>query len=151
MWPGFNFRTTFLTVIYLFARLVNYWLTSGHISDSSASSNTSRHLGSLSAQPFTKARRGYTASRLKAMRKVQPKQHLCKDLWQKLGDLRVRKKFRSKRGENKRPARCHQLPLMLRHDTKVDELDSGFRHNGCDIVRGHPKQTFLQKLSNCLT
>lgn len=22
---------------------------------------------------------------------------------------------------------------MLRHDTKVDELDSGFRHNGCDI------------------
>ena len=23
---------------------------------------------------------------------------------------------------------------MLRHDTKVDELDSVFRHNGCDIV-----------------
>ena len=23
---------------------------------------------------------------------------------------------------------------MLRHDTKVDELDSGFRHNRCDIV-----------------
>ena len=134
MWPGFNFRTPFLTVIYLFACLVNCWLTSGHISDSSASRNTSRHLGSPSAQPFIQARRGYTASKLKAMRKVQPKQHLCKDLWQKLGDLRVRKKFRSKRGGNKRAARCHQLPLMLRHDTKVDELDSGFRHNRCDIV-----------------
>ena len=40
-----------------------------------------------------------------------PKQHLCKDLWQKLGDLGVRKKFRSKRGGKKR-ASPYGLPVV---------------------------------------
>ena len=45
------------------------------------------------------------------MGKVQPKQYLCKDLWQKLGDLGVRKKFRSKRGGKKRAA-AYGLPVV---------------------------------------
>ena len=111
MWLGFDFRTPFLTVIYLHERLVHCWLSSGHVSDSSASSNTSRHLGSPSGQPVIQSRRVYTTSRLKALRKVQPKQHLCKDLWQKLGDLGVRKKFTSKRGGKKQASPC-EFPVV---------------------------------------
>ena len=111
MWQGFIFKTPFLTFIYLYVGLVNYWHSLGHISESSGSRNTSRHLGSPSVQSFIHPRLIYSASRLKALRKLQPKQHLSKDLWLKLGDLGVRKKFRSKRGGKERSS-PHGLPVV---------------------------------------
>ena len=93
----------------------------------------------------------YSSSELRLIRKIQPKQSLDPVLWGRLGDLGIRKRYRSKRGgwklspEELPPVPCNltssnlRIPSVLSTNVrslrnKMDELQAVVDVNNPDIV-----------------
>ena len=103
MWPPNVLYVPVVLVLNLLIRFCDCWSVLGrqfHPIFSNLSSSPSRHLGCVTeaaSRPSTTARRQYSSSELKSIRASQPKSRLPVELWTTLGDLGIRKRYRSKR------------------------------------------------------
>ena len=82
-----------MLIVYCFVKFANCWLYYGRPYCFAESSLSVSHIGS--AKPMERV--VYSGSSLSSIRRNQPKQHLPSNVMQKLGDLGIRKPFRSKR------------------------------------------------------
>lgn len=94
-------------LLYFMVNLVDYWVIN-NCHGSTSSSQRVRHLDYPSQRRLL-----YTASQLKSFRKSEPKQLLSANVWGKLGELGIRKPFRSKRKLRKITSQNTELGLPV--------------------------------------
>ena len=104
MWPPNVPYVPVVLVLNLLIRFSDCWSVLGR-QFHPIFSNLSQEAAS---RPSTTARRQYSSSELISTRASQPKSHLPVELWTTLGDLRIRKRYRSKRAGQ---AKIHGFPV----------------------------------------
>ena len=102
MWPNSIYNVTAVIVANYYLRLLascTYW---NNICNSSVIDRR-RHVGWSDAGicRSTLSRKAYSSKKLIDISKSQPKERFSEDLWKKLGEMGIRKPFRSKRKRKK--------------------------------------------------
>lgn len=87
--------------VWLLVRFTTVSFSYGRfVTEPTAGLAQSRHFDSTNST--SRPRIVYSSSQLRSIRRNQPKQHIDSDLWNNLGDLGIRKRFRGKRGGRNR-------------------------------------------------
>ena len=86
------------SVVYFIVPFSDLWLFCGRWFGLIDRSQSSGHVGSCNTSTSTPARLEYSSSFLKSIGKAQPKSIIPSYLWNRLEDLGIRKRFRSRRG-----------------------------------------------------
>lgn len=86
------------SVVYFIVPFSDLWLFCGRWFGLIDRSQSSGHVGSCNTSTSSPARLEYSSSFLKSIGKAQPKSIIPSYLWNRLEDLGIRKRFRSRRG-----------------------------------------------------
>ena len=104
MWPNIVIKVPMAVLVYRLGKILAYWPFGRQFHETSTIWHGG-HLGfghRTSCPSYSSTSTiGYTSYYLWLIRKTQPKQSLDSELWDRLGDLGLRKRFRSKRGGRK--------------------------------------------------
>ena len=98
MWHGLFPYYLCGSVVYFIVPFLDLWLFCGRWFGPIDRSQSSGHVGSSNTSTSTPARLEYSSSFLKSIGKAQPKSIIPSYLWNRLEDLGIRKRFRSRRG-----------------------------------------------------
>ena len=165
MWPIIVVKVPMVFLVYSIGKILSCWLVGQQFYASTIW--LGGHLGSGHRLPSPNCSSlptiVYSSSELRLIKKIQPKQSLDQVLWGRLGDLGIRKRYRSKRGglklsvnlprhttgkpspEELPPAPCKftscnlRIPSVLETNirslrNKMDELQTVVDVNNPDIV-----------------
>ena len=163
MWPNIVVKVPMVVLVYCIGKILSCWSVGQQFYASTIW--LGGHLGSVHRIPSPNFSSPptivYSSSELRLIRKTQPKQRLDPVLWGRLGDLGIRKRYRSKRGgwklylprlttgipspEELPPAPCNltssnlRIPSVLSTNVrslrnKMDELQAVVDVNNPDIV-----------------